>query len=351
MEQQLVLSSSEEAQTGLTASGKRNCFLPDTTIQYSWDSTSLELFKRCPRLYQYTMLEGWEPHGEGIHLRFGIEYHQALHDYETYKAMDLNHDEAVHATVKDLLKRIYDWDPDPRKESEEKKSKPNLLRTVIWYLDRFKDDKAETIILENGKPALEVSFRFELDWGPHRQPYTTTEELEKILNGPEGGPVGQPYLLSGHLDRIVNYLDGLYVMDRKTSGTALSTYYFAQYHPHNQMSLYALAGKIVLESPIRGVIIDGAQIANEYSEFQRGITYRTQDQLDEWLYDLHFWFGRAEEYAVEGYWPMNDTACSMYGGCRFREICSKSPQAREKFLQAGFRQKEEQDRWNPLKPR
>lgn len=327
----------------------QSCFLPNTQVQFAWDSTSLELFKRCPRLYQYTMLEGWEPHGEGIHLRFGIEYHQALHDYETYKTLDLNHDEAVHSTVRALLLRLVDWDPDPRTASEEKKSKANLLRTVVWYLDKFKDDPAKTVILDNGKPALEVSFRFELDWGPQQQAQLVPRGIatDYYMNP-------QPYLLSGHLDRIVNYLDGLYVMDRKTSGTALSQYYFNQYQPHNQMSLYALAGKVVLESPIRGVIIDGAYIFNEWTKdevFGRGVTYRTQDQLDEWLYDLHFWFARAEDYVANNYWPMNDTACSMYGGCRFREICSKSPQAREKFLQAGFRQKPEEERWNPLKPR
>src|SRR6267154_1837803 len=215
----------------------QSCFLTGTQIQFAWDSTSLELFKRCPRLYQYTMLEGWEPHGEGIHLRFGIEYHQALHDYETYKVEGLNHDEAICATIRDLLSRIFDWDPDPHTASEEKKSKPNLLRTVVWYLDKFKDDPARTVILDNGKPALEVSFRFELDWGPQNAGASNT--YNNAIDS-----MSQPYLLSGHLDRIVEWSDGLYVMDRKTSGTALTTYYFNQYQPHNQMSLYALAGKI-----------------------------------------------------------------------------------------------------------
>ncbi len=313
---------------------RRSCFLPGTNIQYAVDSTSLELLKRCPRLYQYVMIEGWEPHGEAIHLRFGIEFHQALHDYELYKTQELNHDEALIGTLRDLLTRIHSWDPDPHTKSEEKKDKPNLIRAVVDYLDKHKADPAETVILDNGRPALEVSFRFELDWGPDLAQFAPK----------------QPYLLCGHLDRIVNYLDGIYVMDRKTSGSALSQYYFSQYQPHNQMSLYALAGKIVLESPIRGVIIDGVHV-HEQPDFGRGITYRTQDQLDEWLYDLRFWLAKAEDYATQGYWPMNDTACSMYGGCRFRGICSKSPQARPQFLKSEFRQKPEEERWNPLKAR
>lgn len=325
----------------------QSCFLSGTQTQFAWDSTSLELFKRCPRLYQYVMLEGWEPHGEGIHLRFGIEYHQALHDYEVYRAQhDLNHDEAVCATIHDLLVRCKDWDPDPRTPSEEKKSKKNLLRTVVWYLDQFKDDPAKTVMLDNGRPALEVSFRFQLDWGPK-------SALEGIA-GSVGYEQTQPYLLCGHLDRVVSFQGDLFVMDRKTSGGALGQYYFAQYHPHNQMSLYTLAGQVVLNTPVRGVIIDAAYIFDQWTAaapFSRGVTYRTKDQTDEWLNDLAWWLGVAEGCSRNGYWPMNDTSCDKYGGCRFRDICNKSPHVREKYLQSSFKQLPKEDRWNPLRPR
>jgi len=140
-------------------------------------------------------------------------------------------------------------------------------------------------------------------------------------------------------------------MDRKTTGSTPSPYYFNQFEPNNQMTLYSLASQIVMSSPVRGVIIDAAQIAEGFSRFTRGFTYRTQDQLDEWLTDLKFWFAKAEDYAAEGYWPMNDTACDKFGGCRFREVCSKSPSVREQFLKSNFTKQEEGERWNPLKPR
>lgn len=314
-------------------------FLPGTNIQFAWDSTSLELLKRCARLYWYVMIEGWAPKGEGIHLRFGRECHQGFHDYELYKSVGLTHDEAVHATIKELLVRMGDWDPDPQTPSEEKKSKRNLVRVLVWYLDQFRDDGAKTIKI-NGEPAIEVSFRFELDWGPM-----------DLVNGDGSEEKGQPYLLCGHLDRIVKYQGDLFVMDRKTSVFQLGSYYFNQFHPNNQMSLYTIAGKVVLDSPIRGVIIDAMHIEDEQPSFARGITYRTQDQMNEWLNDLHFWFALAEDYAAEGYWPMNDTACDKYGGCKFRDVCQKSPAAREIFLKSDFIQLAPEERWNPLKPR
>lgn len=301
-------------------------FLPKTKIQFAWDSTSLGYLKQCPRLYQYIMLEGWQARGDNVHLRFGVEYHHALQDYDLSRAAGISHNDAVHDTIRELLIRSADFDSDHKT-----KTRDTLIRTVIWYLDKFRDDPAKTFILADGKPAVEQSFRFHLDWGPQG----STEH----------------YWLSGHLDRIVTYNDDLFVMDRKTTSYAPTEWYFAKYEPDNQMSLYALASKVVLDAPVRGVIIDAAQIKEDESIFGRGFTYRTPDQLAEWVNDLHYWFALAEQYAVADYWPMNDTACDKFGGCRFRKVCSKSPSVRERFLEADFTKLEEKDRWNPLKPR
>lgn len=304
-------------------------FLPGTKIQYAFDSTSLGYLKTCPRLYQYTMLEGWQARGESVHLRFGIEYHHALQDYDLSRAAGISHNDAVHDTIRELMVRTADFDSDHKTKTRE-----SLIRTTVWYLDKFKDDPAQTFILPSGKPAVEQSFRFELEWGPQSE---------------QGAH--QKYLLSGHLDRVVTYNDDLFVMDRKTTSYAPTEWYFSKYEPDNQMSLYALASKVVLDAPVRGVIIDAAQIKEDETIFGRGFTYRTPDQLTEWVADLHYWFALAEQYAVAGHWPMNDTACDKFGGCRFRQICSKSPSVRERFLEASFIQLKEFDRWNPLKPR
>jgi hypothetical protein len=305
-------------------------FLPGTWIQYAWDSTSLGYLKQCPRLYQYSMIEGWESRRESVHLRFGIEYHQSLNDYQLHRASGLKHEPALMETIHDLLIRTFDWDPD-----DKLKNKDFLLRTVIWYLDEHQRDSAETVILASGKPAVEQSFRFELDFGPSI----------------EGQPYDQNYVLCGHLDRVVTYSNETFILDYKTSAKTPTDYWFNQWEPNNQMSLYTLAGKIVLGKPIHGVIIDAAQIAVGFSRFVRGVTYRTADQLDEWLRDLRHWLRLAEGYATEGYWPQNDTACDKYGGCRFREICNKSPNVRGGFLKGNFNKLSEEERWNPLRTR
>ena len=330
-------------------------FLPGTSIRFAWDSTTLGALKTCPRLYQYQYVDGWAPKDDNIHLRFGIEYHQALHDYETSATAGGDHEESVRFTIRELLIRCQNYpDVDPTaRPSIRVKTKTNLVRTVVWYLDQFKDDPAETVQLEPAGdaddctvPAMEVSFKFELDWGPRGSIDYVNDDGTIVYF-----PSAQPYILCGHLDRLVTFNDETFVMDRKTATTTLTTRYFDQYHPNNQMTLYAIAGQVVLGTSIRGVIIDAATVQVGGSWFQRGFTYRTQAQLDEWMADLRFWLEQAERYATANHWPMNDTACDKFGGCKFRDICNKDPRVRGNFLRGSFVQLPQDQIWNPLVPR
>lgn len=297
-------------------------FLPSSNIQYAWDATSIEYLKRCPRLYQYVMIEGQQSNEENVHLRFGAEFHTAMHQYQLVVADGIAHDEAVFHTIRELFYRVEDWNPDHKY-----KNRFFLIRSVVRYLDKYVDDAAKTVIQSNGKPAVELSFAFELDYGP-------TED--------------QPYVLCGYLDRLVDFQGSIFVMDHKTTTTTPSAYYWNQFEPNTQMTLYTLAGKVIFQTDIKGVIIDSGQLMIDDTRFTRGITYRTQDQLEEWLVDLKYWLAKAKEFAEDNYWPMNDSACDKYGGCKFREICSKSPSVRERFLKGDFKQEKI---WNPLIPR
>jgi pyridoxine/pyridoxamine 5'-phosphate oxidase len=115
------------------------------------------------------------------------------------------------------------------------------------------------------------------------------------------------------------------------------------------MTLYTFASHVIFETPVQGVIINSIQIMIENApRITRGVTYRTKGQMEEWLKDLRHWLDKAQEYAEAGYWPMNDTACDKFGGCPFRDVCSKSPEVRGKFLKSDFKQEKP---WNPLEPR
>ena len=307
-------------------------------LQIAWDSTSLGTFKSCPRKYQLSIVEGWTGKYVSHHLRFGTLYHRALEVYDHKRALGAGHDEALAACLRDLAEGCMDegeagrvwWNPE--EGMSEAKAKTNtktvetLFRTVVWYLDQFgASDPAETIILANGKPGVELSFRFDAGFSASS---------------------GEPYLFCGHLDRVVQLGSERYIMDRKTTGSTISGYFFDQFSPDNQMTLYTIAGKVAFGEPVKGVIIDGAQIAKGFSRFERGFALRTEGQLDEWLADARFWISQAEAMAVAGYWPMNDKSCNDYGGCTFRGICQKDPAVRELWLRDHG-----QRMWDPLQVR
>lgn len=344
-------------------------FLPGTKIQFAFDSTSLGLLKTCPRLYQYTMLEGWAAKSDNIHLRFGAEFHSALWNYDNMVATGMDHEEAVRETVHALCITSADFDPKPAltpdgdlynpRDPARYKNRESLWRTVIYYLDHRRNDTLKTYIMADGTPAVELSFRFELDWGPDAANVPTwnykdgdfpTDGSYKL----PGSSHPRPYLLCGHLDRVcVDPQSNLYIEDHKTTTSTPGPYFFDQYSPSNQMSLYTTAGQIVLNAPVHGVAINAVQLLLEHpwAHFSRGFTFRTPAQLAEWQTDLSRYLQLAEWYAENDYWPQNDTACGLYGGCKFRKICSKSPSVREVYLRSDFVQLPPEQRWNPLSVR
>src|SRR5215469_5106362 len=151
-------------------------FMPGTKQQFAWDSTSLGWLKTCPRLYQYSMIEGWRPKQPSIHLHFGLLYHAALERYDRFRAEGLTHEDALRETTRQALVDSWPWDFEPLERDT--KNRETFIRSVVWYLDEFgENDTCETVILNNGKPAVELSFKMELD------------------RGPSGHLGGQPYLL------------------------------------------------------------------------------------------------------------------------------------------------------------
>lgn len=296
-------------------------------LQLAWDSTSMGELKLCPRRYQLRILEGWNPRSMSVHLAFGLAYHSALEHYDHAKAAGASYEASVRAAIRQTLRITWDKELKRPWMSEDKyKNRTTLLRTVSWYLDHFREDPLETVILANGKPAVELSFRFSL-------PYES--------------PLDGPYLLCGHLDRIAKMGGFEYIVDRKTTKHTLDKDYFQQYTPDNQFSTYIFSGKVAFERPITGMIVDAAQVLIEGSRFAREPVTRSQGELEEWIRDLGFWLSNAEFYAKQNYWPMNDKACHVYGGCPFRGICNKTPGVREQYLKASF----ERRIWDPLQIR
>jgi hypothetical protein len=294
-------------------------------LQIAWDSTSLGTLKECPRKYQYTMLQAYAPRATSVHLIFGQVYHSALEAYDHARSRGESHESAQRFAVRVALEDTWDVETGtPWASDDSYKNRTTLVRSVVWYLEQFSDDTLTTVQLANGKPAVELSFKLEL-------PDIHASD-------------GTPFLLSGHMDRLVTFHDRVYVLDRKTTKSALSPNFFSQWTPNNQFSLYAFAAKVIFSTPAEGLIVDAAQIAVGFTRFQRGIVPRNDAQLADWYHDTLYWLGLAQRFADDQHWPQNDKSCSNYGGCAFRSICAKAPETREIWLEADFTKKV----WDPL---
>ncbi len=310
-----------------------------TGAQYAWDSTSLKWATSCQRYYAFQMLLSFE--GEkSVHLIFGGHYARALETYHAQIALGFDHEYSLFFVVQQTLVEswIHHVDPVTRARlpgtghaqefASDKKSREALIRSIIWYLEEYRNSEWRTHILSNGKAAVELSFTFELS--------------DNIL-------------YSGHIDRVVSHGGDLFAQDQKSTGSTASPHYIRQYDTDIQMSGYALAGQLILGSPIKGVMIDVAQIMANSTAFFRGFTTRSQDQLEEWRSEALITIdsirrATQEYYATEklSAFRPNFTACGNYGGCAFRPVCAMPPSLRERFLKSNYNKR---DQWNPLASR
>lgn len=319
--------------------------------QFAWDATSLKLAEECPRKYYYKMICGWFRPDKSFHLLFGGWFATALEHFYKHIALGMPRQEALEAVITEALfntweyEREYkpitefphdaDWkgwleDEDrpgelyclvggkPWESPNTAKTRENLIRTVVWYVDHFSDNSIAVVTLPDGRPAVEYSFSFEIDDGQQ---------------------------FAGHIDRLVEFEKKYYVMDQKTTGSTITPLYFKQFNPDMQMSLYTFAGRAIYHSPVKGVIIDAAQIAVGFTRFERGFTFRGDSQLNEWYDQTMELIHDTRKMSQENHFPMRTSACGNYGGCEFREVCSRSPEVRPNLLAGDFKRGPS---WDPL---
>jgi len=299
-------------------------------FQIAWDSTSLGWLKTCPQLYAYQR-EGWTTKARSIHLVFGGLYASGVERYAHARASGASHDTACIAVVRWVLENAghrdtegqwHPWTPDPTSPDASTKNLYTLIRSLIWNFEDRLGTPFSTLILANGKPAVELTFNFDF------------AELH-----------GETISLSGHLDEVVEYEGGRYVKDDKTTKGALDANYRSHYSPDNQMSLYSIAGRVILDAPIKGVLVRATQVGVNFNRYATFIVPRPKAVLDEWMADTLVWIKHAREYAEANHWPKNDKSCHL---CAFKSVCSVSPAHRRSWLESDFIK---QPPWNPLAAR
>lgn len=297
-------------------------------VQWAWDSTSLKAADTCLRKYYYEIIEGWQrPYGN-VNFWFGGIYASSLETFHKQMAGGASREDAIRIVIREAMVATCTFDEEgnflePTTFDNQFKTRETLIRTLIWYFDSFEKDHFATYITSDGKPAVEHSFQL---------------------------PVDNLVSFCGHIDRLVTDPEGeIFAHDQKTTGTTIGPHYFKQFKPDIQFALYTFAGKAIYDLPVKGVIVDAAQIAVGFSRFARHPILYTNAELDEWYEETMSLIDMAQAATIDNYFPRRPASCLNYGGCTFREVCSRPKGVRDNFLRADFVKRE--SLWDPVKAR
>ncbi len=307
------------------------------SLQLAVDSTSLGAYKTCPRFYFQSIVLGFQPKSESVHLTFGLLMHGGVERYYHAKASGQSAEDALDTALEWALKATWNSNLNrPWDSGDSYKNRYTFLRTLVGYLDTYgPNDPLETLVLDSGKPAVELSFSFD--------------------SGFSSKSTGEPFLICGHLDRLALLNGEPYISDVKTTKSEMNIRFWSQFNPHNQFGIYLLAGEIVYKLPVKGLIVDGAQVLVGSSRFARQLITKDKFQMDEFYRATGQWIERMEASAEDSArskdpasaYPMNETSCTKYNGCDFLEVCGRSPVSRQRLLETQFKRRT----WDPLQRR
>jgi hypothetical protein len=190
------------------------------------------------------------------------------------------------------------------------KSLERTLGALQFYFERYPlgADGMVPITFASGRRGIEFSFATPLPNVAH--PVT-----------------GDPILYTGRADMLAHYLDGIYVVDEKTT-SALGASWSRQWEMRGQFTGYQWAAR---EAGIdtAGSVVRGVSILKTKYDTLEAITYRTSWEIDRWLEQTERDIRRMIQCWQDGWWDYDmGEACGSYGGCSLTSICkSQDPAA------------------------
>lgn len=264
-------------------------------------SSSLDTFKKCPKLYFYRYVAKREPRWRSIDLLWGSAMDKAIERMELLRWEGTDREISLRLVLHSALIESWKW---PQRRMTKAKNRLTLARAIVTYVDRWWDDPITTMIFD-GKPMVQ-------------------QEIIVTLEG------RRFYL---RLDRVGVLGDIPAVVDLKTTGHPIDDWWVGGFTPNGQMTLYTIGLSQLLGANVQYVVIDGVSSTERETICERALVQRTPKMIEEWLWDLPRWLERLGECEESGVWPMNDTACFR---CEYRRVCQTSPEGRGAVLGSGM---------------
>ncbi len=288
--------------------------VPSASNDWEHHPTSLEAYLACKRKHYFQSIMGLTPKDSMIHFHFGSSFHAGVGIFYSVRGMDV--EEAVKL-----------FDPDTTYD-DETLSNPFLLAktmSVKAFAETWATKEvypSEKRNLSTGMVALgkycdgyendEVSFSYEMIETPLR------------ISMPNGTT------LTMTIDRVSRIDDYTIVADTKTSGWALTNWFWVNYENSFQLGMYNYGVEQVL-GRCDAVQIDAILVpyVNEnsiqrrswtFSDMQRDSFLNTYIQATDEIKDTLSKYEVGSEECLNKF-PCSQVACGGYGGCKFLPIC------------------------------
>lgn len=334
------------------------------------DASKLADFQKCPKLFDYKHVQGYQAKGDKIDLIFGTLLGEALEIFEKALFKGETHDDAHKRALTHVLAGARNDDGSskfgsflgtwrcvgdkPYKNEKGNQAKcpyshkgkyfplpaPDICscgaateKHDLWMPVKAGKDLDRLIELLVGYTDGALSRNLipqQLDGKPLIEHYWETEFDHPALL--------RPVMLCGNWDAVKKFGNEAFVVDYKTTGKSIGETYWRGFSPNVQVDLYNMAARKILPGlDIRGVAIEAFSTAG-------GPGFRlfkaTDAQKAEMFGDTAFWIGLKQNCEATGVWPRNRANCFM---CPFQTVCSRDPADRQKVLSENF----EIGFWNP----
>lgn len=291
-------------------------------IDYSIFST----FQTCEEKCRLSYVRHLRPHEEAPALGFGSAFHAGIEQW--LRTRDIQ--EARAGFLAEVRRRGTLLPLSM--ESDEKRSIERGIYLLDAYVEKWGNEPYEILRRpDNGQPYVEVGFAIHImDWRD------------------------RPVYLVGKLDSLKKSLmDGrIRIFESKTTSRGLQ-WYLDQVRPNHQITGYYLGASALGIEPA-GCVWDCVFVSDRKpdarkggwmnygidieKDFGRRETKRSEVDLEEYLADLRHVTSRyllMQESNLKR-WPRNaPTACFMFGGCQFIEVCSTN--ANENVIRTHFK--------------
>jgi len=255
-------------------------------------ATSLSLFMRCERRYYYAYVFSI-PRDWSWPLEMGSAVHEVMAAYDD--AYENGLDSQIQAGVEAATEYLSLWEAWRWTDIY---NPWQLARIPVWYAERFGSGSGM-----HPTHASEIRFEYPVDG----------------------------ITFNGRIDGLVEAFGEEYVLERKSSSKTVGENFYRAFLPDLQFSAYIWVTRLLWpERKIKGILLEGIQLATGWVDFGRYPVLRSNDEILEFEDSLHYYLDRRKTLNGQPMraWLKNEASCF---GCPFRGFCASSNDGRERW--------------------